>query len=692
MKAAGKAAGGGGGFFSHISFGFAETIRFLTNSNYGFNEEEVVSPGRDGETQEQRIDRQYAADLNDTSLPRIIVIGDENAGKSSTLERIVGVSLLPRDKKLCSRQPIVLMLRAIPATVQPYFTLKIPGNLVHTGQDHILEHAVVKEAIVVHMEAIKKEFGEYAIIADSEIEVGVYGHNVTTLDLVDLPGLFSMGQNECEQVKACVEKYITHEKTGAIFCVVSSATENLRTSLATAMLEKVFGGALLPERQESDELTEEEEQAKMEKERLEKVRNNVTGVFSKFDKAGEVEKVEEWLTSGGDQFCKKHFPVGNEYVRQYFTRGAVAVINCDTADAAKRGVPERSLEEQAIYEEKQFLEADWTLSGTPTYDSTGKETLTAGGFVSLGSDGVTKCLAPFGRSVLGINALVERLDSSMRHYLKDGWAPIRITLHEKTIDECEAELVTLGLDPQAYTSDQLLRCVDKRINTVLHARSLSIEAKIGENFEAVVKEVIERFILSNAGSLNPPSEAPTTFLPSVALLVQLKSSIVDVLQEYLTTGKLFLEMTDLLLGVVKEAFEEDPAEQGSQLQRFVNLHTATLCAAKASFASIKHDFDERLSSLIGRLRDMSISVRFRSQNELSDFFVLGLQEMVVEILYLPFTSQGFVHLPFQVKQTGADQFKFVSSISMNLVEVSSRFPSFSPHLPYSLINYRDLHL
>eukprot|EP00965_Chrysotila_dentata_P117218 3873709-Pleurochrysis_carterae.AAC.1 len=48
----------------------------------------------------QRIDTLSAA-----TLPRIVVIGSESSGKSSTLERIAGLALFPRDSNICTRMP-----------------------------------------------------------------------------------------------------------------------------------------------------------------------------------------------------------------------------------------------------------------------------------------------------------------------------------------------------------------------------------------------------------------------------------------------------------------------------------------------------------------------------------------------------------------------------------------------------------
>jgi hypothetical protein len=56
-------------------------------------------------------------------LPRIIVIGNESSGKSSTLERIAGQPVLPCADGICTRAPVVLELKYDPGAVvaQIYF-------------------------------------------------------------------------------------------------------------------------------------------------------------------------------------------------------------------------------------------------------------------------------------------------------------------------------------------------------------------------------------------------------------------------------------------------------------------------------------------------------------------------------------------------------------------------------------------
>lgn len=44
------------------------------------------------------------------SLPRIAVLGEQSAGKSSLLEAICGLNFLPRGSGICTRRPLELRM------------------------------------------------------------------------------------------------------------------------------------------------------------------------------------------------------------------------------------------------------------------------------------------------------------------------------------------------------------------------------------------------------------------------------------------------------------------------------------------------------------------------------------------------------------------------------------------------------
>lgn len=75
------------------------------------------------------IDKLRDFHLNDyISLPRIAVLGEQSAGKSSLLESICGMNFLPRGSGIVTRRP--LELRMIRSNAEkPYFVFpKDRGN------------------------------------------------------------------------------------------------------------------------------------------------------------------------------------------------------------------------------------------------------------------------------------------------------------------------------------------------------------------------------------------------------------------------------------------------------------------------------------------------------------------------------------------------------------------------------------
>jgi hypothetical protein len=154
--------------------------------------------------------------MNKLNLPRVIVIGDEKAGKSSTLERFSMVEVLPRDVAFCTRQPVVLKLRYNPDIPQdaPRFVLTIPNDL--EGSQAIFQEfddvVVIRGLIEERMVAIK-ESGK-GILMDSEVIVEIHSSGVPSIDLVDLPGLISVlveepgePDNLAELSELCTKKY-----------------------------------------------------------------------------------------------------------------------------------------------------------------------------------------------------------------------------------------------------------------------------------------------------------------------------------------------------------------------------------------------------------------------------------------------------------------------------------------------------
>jgi hypothetical protein len=181
----------------------------------------VEKPTKRGKAADKAVEYQYASvvsssTLSDLGLPRIIVIGDEKAGKSSTLERIACVDIFPTEKKFCTRQPILLKMRNNSTIPQPntLFKVNIPSD---SGEDNVQTVASVEAVRSILKERMDflKASGR-GIVPDQAITVEIENAKVPTMDLVDLPGLFEAQLDPCsndphnlsEMVEACTRRHV----------------------------------------------------------------------------------------------------------------------------------------------------------------------------------------------------------------------------------------------------------------------------------------------------------------------------------------------------------------------------------------------------------------------------------------------------------------------------------------------------
>ena len=205
-------------------------------------------------------------------LPRIIVIGNESSGKSSTLERIAGQPVLPCDTGICTRAPVVLELRYDPTVVDAeiYFRGFSDGGGPVTRKGAAGEYERVKDAehARTKVQAAMDSLKDVGVASDKEVRVKIVSQDVPTLDLVDLPGIVLARNNKqgsgnephniTQQTVDCTTRFLSSLDTAVVLCIVAAAEPNLRTVKALGLLQ--------------------------ESSQYEKLKNSTIGVFAQTDK------------------------------------------------------------------------------------------------------------------------------------------------------------------------------------------------------------------------------------------------------------------------------------------------------------------------------------------------------------------------------------------------------------------------
>jgi hypothetical protein len=185
-----------------------------------------------------------AATLEGWRTPVVIVFGQETSGKSSLLERLAMMPLLPRGEDTCTRLPILLKLRHTKEAQLPVLVVRDSA----TGKEEVRRTVSLAggQVDVRHeMERVlaAEQGGLTSVSMTRTIEVHVHSPAVPSIDLVDLPGLrLSAGADAAdmpEKAKALVKAQVEQHKGSAIFLVSCTASTPPSQSLGLQLVEEL---------------------------------------------------------------------------------------------------------------------------------------------------------------------------------------------------------------------------------------------------------------------------------------------------------------------------------------------------------------------------------------------------------------------------------------------------------------------
>ena len=159
-----------------------------------------------------------------------MVFGNETSGKSSLLERLAMMPLLPRGDGTCTRLPIVLRLRHADVARNPVLVVRDSAS----GREEVRRTVSIAGGEVDvrrEMERViaEEHKGLSSVSSSRIIEVHVHSPAVPSIDLMDLPGLTSaVRPNEAPDTPArslkLVEEQIAKHKESAVFlCTIHSS-------------------------------------------------------------------------------------------------------------------------------------------------------------------------------------------------------------------------------------------------------------------------------------------------------------------------------------------------------------------------------------------------------------------------------------------------------------------------------------
>ena len=180
------------------------------------------------------------------SLPKIVVVGTQSSGKSTVLNAIMALDILPTGRNMVTRTPLDIRLhKNKDAKIEMGYYSDNGWNCEKNIQ-LTLPNATKEEIDIIRHYISTKTIelaGDQMNISKTPIYLKIYSPNVPDLSLVDLPGLIMVActdkgqpKNMPEQIEKLVESYVKDQNT--ITLSVMQARSDLETDLGLALIKK----------------------------------------------------------------------------------------------------------------------------------------------------------------------------------------------------------------------------------------------------------------------------------------------------------------------------------------------------------------------------------------------------------------------------------------------------------------------
>jgi GTP-binding protein EngB required for normal cell division len=176
-------------------------------------------------------------------IPRIVVVGTQTSGKSSLVNRIINMDLLPTGNMMVTRSPIYIEIKKCDSNTIPYISLSCIDEgreiLFFTEKIQLLLKEKFKDKI---NELTYKLTGNDSSITKSPIVIKIYRPDVTPIFLVDLPGIFLINKtgqksNTASEVDSLIKEQLSIPNTYAIVAMESKL--DLETDLGLGSVKKI---------------------------------------------------------------------------------------------------------------------------------------------------------------------------------------------------------------------------------------------------------------------------------------------------------------------------------------------------------------------------------------------------------------------------------------------------------------------
>jgi hypothetical protein len=168
-------------------------------------------------------------------LPKIVFCGQESSGKSSTVERAANLPFTPRNRDICTRQPLYLECKHLeddgPADS---IYLQTPNGPQYINMENVREGKLEDE--------VKKIMFNGPGINEIPIKMIYSSRKVPTMSFCDLPGTISVAKiDEPNDIKERTIDLLKETIEDPHALIVAVVTQDVRNNIALETLQKMEG-------------------------------------------------------------------------------------------------------------------------------------------------------------------------------------------------------------------------------------------------------------------------------------------------------------------------------------------------------------------------------------------------------------------------------------------------------------------
>lgn len=187
---------------------------------------------------------------NKVNVPNIVVVGTQSSGKSSVLNGIIGMDVLPTGKQMVTRTPLKI---EIIRKINQDETIVELGDYIEGRWNSRLTQVITfpsplpeeQQRIYQFIDTLTIEkAGRQKDISDNMIYLRIYSKEVTNLSLIDLPGLTAVACTDHGQpvdikqkIEKLVEKYTLSDNT--IILAILPGRSDLEADTGLEMVKKI---------------------------------------------------------------------------------------------------------------------------------------------------------------------------------------------------------------------------------------------------------------------------------------------------------------------------------------------------------------------------------------------------------------------------------------------------------------------